>query len=445
MRIISTTYLLIIGFYAAAQQQRFDATVFSPPKDWKQETTDFAVSFVTTDNKTGGWCRITVYKSISSKGNAATDFESEWAALISKQYQGASLPQPKSGTEDGWTVNSGASKFTWEGKEAVVLLNTISGYGREVSVMAMTNQDKYLESVEKFLESLDVEKPAVVQNVQQQNAVTASPVNFGITLATTNFDDGWVAKPQAAWVEVTRNQTVVRLHYGIQITDEMRNSGNMEGLLFDRLILPRFNVQNIRKYDNAGPCYFCIYFFEADGVDKISGKQCHLGFRVVTNNGVASCIEIQSPTAEDFRRDFPDQDKVLAMSGYNKFAVTAGDLAGTWTESSGAYVNMYSTVTGNYAGMNAAVSANSFTFNTDGTYSSEHKGATGMVGNMQAYDQHYQGKLTVTNWELTLTNRFKGQTDVLLAQFEAVPGGKVLHLTDKKYSGMKYHLVKEQK
>ena len=32
------------------------------------------------------------------------------------------------------------------------------------------------------------------------------------------------------------------------------------------------------------------------------------------------------------------------------------------------------------------------------------------------------------DWEVTLTNRFKGATHTFKAQFEAVTGGRVLHL-----------------
>ena len=32
------------------------------------------------------------------------------------------------------------------------------------------------------------------------------------------------------------------------------------------------------------------------------------------------------------------------------------------------------------------------------------------------------------DWEVTLTNRFKGATHTFWAQFEAVAGGRILHL-----------------
>jgi hypothetical protein len=65
-----------------------------------------------------------------------------------------------------------------------------------------------------------------------------------------------------------------------------------------------------------------------------------------------------------------------------------------------------------------------------------------MVGSMKFYDQKYIGKYTLTNWDVTMTKRFEGKTDVFCAQFQAVKGGRVLHITNKTYSGNSYHLVK---
>jgi hypothetical protein len=112
------------------------------------------------------------------------------------------------------------------------------------------------------------------------------------------------------------------------------------------------------------------------------------------------------------------------------------------SETSGAAVNMYSVTTGAYAGMNTSSSANKFIFKGNGLYESTHKGAFGMVGSMQFYSQKYDGNVKVGNWEVTLTKQFEGKTKVYWTQFEAVRGGRVLHLTNKEYSGDRFHLVK---
>jgi hypothetical protein len=132
------------------------------------------------------------------------------------------------------------------------------------------------------------------------------------------------------------------------------------------------------------------------------------------------------------------------MRGYNKFAIALKDLVGVWSGNDGSAMNYYNAYTGAYQGMCVAASSDEFTFSTDGTYSSKHSGATGMVGNMQTYSQNYKGKATVSNWEIVLPNRFEGKTSTYSAYFEVIPGGRVLHLQDKQYKGMTYALVKKQ-
>ncbi len=452
-KLISLYVILLVAIHSFAQTQTFDIVTYTPPIGWSKEIKDYAASYYKTNNKTKGWCRITIYKSIKSSGDPATDYSSEWNSLMVKDNYGtATPPKPETEVKDGWTSNSGVSVFKFENKDAYSLLSTISGYGVEVSIMVLMNSQEFMKDVEKMLGSLDVKKPDVQpidvkieQPSQQiQNLITNAPGISGITMSTNNFDDGWVAQPFADYVRVTKGSITTLLHYGIAITDELRSTNDIEGNLFDQLIQPRYTVSNIRKFKNDSYCYFCIYFYEADVIEKATGKKYHLGFRVITEKGVSRCIEILSPSAATFQQEFSDQKKVEAMFNYNKFAVTVSDLVGTWSESSGSYVDMYNTVTGSYAGMNTSSSANSFTFNGDGTYNSNHKGAFGMVGNLKFYDQKYNGNYQVTNWDITATKRFEGKTDIFWAQFEAVRGGRVLHLTDKSASGIQYHLVKTE-
>lgn len=435
-----------------AQSETFDLATFTAPTGWKKETNENAFSYVITNSATGGWCRVTVFKSVGSSNDLTTDFNHEWDQLITKYYSETTKPTPDVTEEDGWTAQAGVTPFKFQGQKCEALLIAISGYGKLLSVTVIMNSQEFKHDVELFLSSIQLKKPEVpivVQTVTPQTipnsgaapiVVKDAPGNQGITLATTNFDDGWVAKPFADYVKVTKNNITVLLHYSIEITDDIRS--NVEGILFDRLILPRYTVTNIRKFDNDGPCYFCVYFFEADAVEKATGRRVHLGFRMIPNNGIARCIEIVSPSQAAFQQEFPTQEKVEALLNYNKFAVTLADIVGTWEESSGSYANMYSTVTGAYAGMSTASSAHKFIFSADGTYKSEHSGAHGMVGNMQFFSQKYSGKVTVTNWDITLPNRFNGETDILWAQFEAVRGGRVLHLVEKDSPVMDYHLVK---
>jgi hypothetical protein len=119
-----------------------------------------------------------------------------------------------------------------------------------------------------------------------------------------------------------------------------------------------------------------------------------------------------------------------ATSNLNKFAVAAADLPGQWASSSSASVDYVNIYTGNSAGTAYASSTSSFTFASDGTYASTWKGAmNAQDGRGTVFGQETsKGKYSVKDWEVTLTNRFKGATHTFTAQFEAVSGGRILHL-----------------
>jgi len=464
MKSVLLIFFLLPSLLLAQQRETFDMATFSPPAGWKKESVDFAASYLITNNKTGGWCRLSIYKSIISSGDARSDFNSEWKNIVEKQFQGISTSAPETIAEDGWTATSSAGKYSWQGKDAFLFLTSISGYGKVVSMTANMNSEEYLKDVQRFMESVQLLKPEgytanTKSDVNPQNATVSNQTNLsavlpademgklgnqGISKATTNFDDGWMAQPFADYVKVTKGDVSVLLHYAIEITDELRNTGDVEGNLFDRLMQPRYSITNIKKYENEPYCYFCIRFYEAEVVEKSTGKKYYAGFRVITESGISRCIEILSSSKQEFEREFPTQEKIAALISYNKFAVTKADLLGTWETSSGSYINMYNTVTGAYAGMNSTSAAHKFIFKNDGTYFSNHKGAYGMVGSTTFFDQKYNGSVTITNWDITATKRFEGKTDIFWAEFEAVRAGRVLHLTDKTASGIRYSLVKTE-
>lgn len=214
-------FYLILGTQAfvclAQQRETFDLATFIPPAGWQKEAKDFAVSFVTTNAQTQGWCRVTIYKSIVSSGNSLTDFNTEWNALITKNYPDAALPTPEATTEDGWTSQSGVAKFQYNDQDAFGLLTTVSGYEKEVSIVVLMNQEEFMPVVERFLTSIDLNKPAGVSNkpvvpvnhTQSGQPTSGNSSTGGISISTTNFDDGWVAQPFADWVRIVSGTTEV--------------------------------------------------------------------------------------------------------------------------------------------------------------------------------------------------------------------------------------------
>jgi hypothetical protein len=166
-----------VSIQLLAQKEKFDLVTYTPPVNWKKEAQQNVVgyTFMSKDKKT--FCQVGIYRSTTSKGSIELDFESEWNDLVVKTYKPSVAPEANEVIEaDGWKVKSGASNFSLDGGTAMVLLTTMSGFNRVVSIIALTNSQDYLKDIEAFLSSIDLEKPKetpppAVNNTGSDNSI----------------------------------------------------------------------------------------------------------------------------------------------------------------------------------------------------------------------------------------------------------------------------------
>ncbi len=175
--------------------------------------------------------------------------------------------------------------------------------------------------------------PPLTQTPMNMERTAPVPAgNNGITISTINFDDGWVSMPMADWVQVTKGEFTVFLHYPSRLPENLA-SGEYEVILkyyWDLLVQPRYTFSNIEIRKDNIYNYKREYFMEADAVETNSGKTCHVCFRIFMENGVASCVEIQSSSKNSYYASFPTIESVDPLRRYNKFAVSMADLIGEW-------------------------------------------------------------------------------------------------------------------
>jgi hypothetical protein len=450
-------FWLLSGTILGQNRETFDIATFISPVGWQRESNENTVSYVATNHTTGAWCRFMVYKSMTSTGSPQNDFEAEWAQLVTPYYQTSNLPKPELSEKDGWTSCAGVSTFTFNQQPAYLLLTSITGYGRRFSILVLMNNQEYMPDIEKFLNSIDLIKPPGVtfpSNTQssgssQQNAPLSVPVtSVGITKATTQFNDGWVSTIEPDKVVVTKGSVAVYLYHPLSYDDNSRRAGR--DFFWDTHIVRHFRVQSKRYRDHGEMMTsFQAPYMEGEAIDPKTGRQVFLGLYVNSSNGIMFPILAMAPDESTLRKAFPkaesQMDSDLSVMGYyNRFAVTLPDIVGKWQGGGSAAMNYYHAYSGAYAGMGAVAMSDRFEFQKDGTYSSKHQGASGMVGSMSTYSQEYKGKATITDWEVTLPNRFQGKTNRFQAWFEAVPNGRILHLRNTESAGLKYDLVLER-
>ncbi|MCA0382595.1 MAG: hypothetical protein LCH58_10565 [Bacteroidetes bacterium] len=303
-------------------------------------------------------------------------------------------------------------------------------------------------------------KPQPVQPAHPVQPVQlAAPANAGMyQFHTTNFDDGWTATVQADWVEVSKGNIKVLLHFSNAAIDmSSMQTPTINANAWNTLVAPRYkDKQNFYAF-NGNMSYLRSSGISATLTDVKGIKY----FVVLFRRGGGPFLEFITPDPATFEKEFgvsfvASNDQMLInsyddlwlkmdnMQRCNKFAVAPADLIGNWSESSGSYAQMYNVNTGNYAGMNAVSNSAEFWIAADGSYRSQHSGASGMVGSQTFFTQKYNGRYTMNgNWEVSFTNRYNGKTDTYWCQFEIIRGGRILHLQDKTASGLQYHLTRK--
>jgi len=439
--------LLMLTVQASYSQQRetFDMVSYAIPKGWKKETTNSGVTFTTTNNQTGDWCMITVYKSLNSSGNLVTDFDHEWNELVTKAYPNTEKPTPVLVTQDGWSVQSGLGNFAWQSRQSVILLNAITGYGRVTSITVTTNSKVYQSEAEQFLDSIEMQKIEDNSVTPSEPMITQTPESntlggTGITKSTTTFNDGWVAQAMDDYVLVTKENVKFYIYYGttnpnLTTADESTTTKAN----WDKFIAPRYNVTNLWLNPDVGSFGGSFnYYAEGTGIERSTGREVFIGFRTIIESGVYFCVEAVAPTKAEYQKHFPNLNMLKDMRNSNRFAVTKEDVLGDWSSSSGSALQYYNLYTGQSAGMQFSQGGQEFFFRNNGEYNANISGAFGNMGGSQAvFDNKYKGNYTLSDWEIDLT-----KYEPFTCYFEAVKGGRILHVAKKNAPGVRYALVK---
>ncbi|HCM75214.1 MAG TPA: hypothetical protein DIS90_02445 [Cytophagales bacterium] len=279
----------------------------------------------------------------------------------------------------------------------------------------------------------------------------SAPVKSTYSFTTTNFDDGWTGTEQADWVMVTKGKVKVLVHYPNEQVGY--NSDLLAGLQ------NAWNVLVAGKYTSVHNLEFkpisswqSIEFAEADAVERAGGQSVHVVlFKVNYYNGSGKYLEIITPDKKTYEQEFgPYQqsssgwEKVEGMVNYNKFAVAATDLVGTWTSDFSGMIQYVNANTGADAGANAHASNEFFEFRKDNTYHWELGMASGMVGNMKFQSAKSDGKHTLpNNWQIQFSD-LEGKPKTYNAFFSCIKGARLLWLEDSAYAnGYKAYGKKE--
>ena len=438
---------------SSAQKQTYDLVSYTPPSGWKEEVTNDKTSYTITNIKDKSWCQVFILKSTNSKGNIDADFENEWQDLVVRNYKPAEAPQTGEIQEaGGWQIRSGAGKFVFENRDATVLITTASGYGRCVSIVAITNSEAYNADITSILESVELVIPPTNDPIIQENPGAAASSEFAFS--TTNFDDGWTSTVQEDWVEVTKGSIKVLLHYPKDGTIFPADPGPLTNAAWNILVAPRYS--NLKNYKSSYiTSYDRPYLGMGTATENSSGKNV---FIVLFRQGQSGWLEVIAPDKNSFIEQFKFDPETIQwdsesdlmiplvnMTGYNKFAVAASDFKGRWTSDFTGIQQLYNVYTGQYAGMNMNQSNEEFIFK-ENTYNWKLLIVKGMVGNASYTEVKSTGDFSVpNNWQIYFSKIENGPR-TFHAFWSCIKGARILNLLDANAPGSgiytKYGLAK---
>ena len=177
-KIIAIILVFIATSSLAQQKETFDLATYTVPQGWKKvDGGNGVIGYAITNNLTGTYCQIAIYKSMGTMGNAQLDFDTEWNDLIVKPYKPTAKPEMVPGvTEEGWEAKAGVAPFDYSGGKSIAMLVTMSGYATRMSIVILTNTEDYQTEIENFLGSVDLKKPETTTSGQTGISQQTTPI-----------------------------------------------------------------------------------------------------------------------------------------------------------------------------------------------------------------------------------------------------------------------------
>ncbi len=156
---LSALFCMLL-FHANAQET-YDRIFYKAPASWIKETGRDYNKYSILDPNSGDHARILIYQSVAGSGNTIADFKADWEELVVRQFEvgkpSEEIDQPLS---ENWTAHIGETNFTFNKRLYNVTLFTARNGNIKVSIITLSNNDKYQKVLLDFYSSVSF-KPTV--------------------------------------------------------------------------------------------------------------------------------------------------------------------------------------------------------------------------------------------------------------------------------------------
>jgi hypothetical protein len=448
-KIVLFGFILTVSFFLQAQTKRYDILSFPVPAKFKLTEEKKRLVYQAKDNNS--FCVVQLWPAQQGSSDPQANFKTDWDYFAGTQYKIGEPKEKQTEKQNGWDIVTGVGVAEMDGTQFIVSVSTFTQGDISWCAITQFNDEKYTADIDKFLRSVnaDVKKFVRKNNPPPVNnntvTTTNNPVSNGFHFTRTNFDDGWVAIPKENWVEATKGNIKLHIHYPNKAADEYNPDGDAAlKKAWNMLVAPRYsNAANM--FFKSGNRFFSMpNYASAEVTDNATGKRVYVVFYQRTYYGSNNkYVEIIAPSQATFEQQFGNYDAnaqnktwdaLDILQNYNKFAVATTDLNGTWTTDFGAAVNYVNVATGLYAGMNTYSSSESFQFLKSNKYKWKLSIASGMVGNIQFQGRESVGTVTVPdNWQIQFSD-IEGKLRTYEAMFSCIKGLRILWLDGKPFA-----------
>ncbi|MBS1758535.1 MAG: lipocalin family protein [Bacteroidetes bacterium] len=173
--------MIISGITSTAQKQTFNVVSYTQPAGWQKTENEGGVQLSVTDKKTNGYAIAIITKATVSNAPANENFNNDWKRLVKGSVKVNNEPtMTEPANENGWNVLSGSANYTDGAVKGVATLLNATGNGQAVSVLLMTNTQKYQNELLNFINSLELSEAPEQQNNMAVNSGSTNSAIIGL-------------------------------------------------------------------------------------------------------------------------------------------------------------------------------------------------------------------------------------------------------------------------
>jgi hypothetical protein len=227
-KLLIITIIIFNVSFAFAQTQKYDIYSYTPPKGWESQNGDNAKVFTKIDKAKNTLGIIMLYPSIDSSGDANDDFKYVWKQIVQSSFGASANPETETGESNGFKFVNGGELIKYEGIQALAMLTVLSGKGKAISILTITNEQSYASVTQSLLESMSINVPDSPKQTTPPTSNNSNSMTYsgGGSVGDYSFTTpkGWTRENNSGEIVLRKDQN----RYVISFLPMVKSSGNLE-------------------------------------------------------------------------------------------------------------------------------------------------------------------------------------------------------------------------